>query len=83
MGLLQHLRSFDRTTELVVLTSPRSAKDMAGDKTKFDIYTFLQTPIDPKELFEFIGRFVERHAGREQAVRKPHRAPRGVARPTL
>lgn len=82
MGLLQHLRSFDRTTELVVLTSPRSVKDMAGDKAKFDIYTFLQTPIDPKELFEFIGRFLERHAGRDQAVRRPHRAPRPAARPT-
>ena len=45
MGLLAHLRSFDRTTELVVLTSPRSVKDMAADKAKFDIYTFLQTPI--------------------------------------
>ncbi len=55
---------------------------MAGDKTKFDIYTFLQTPIDPKELFEFIGRFLERHAGRDQAVRRPHRAPRPAARPT-
>ena len=82
MALLQHMRSFDNTTELVVLTSPRSVKDMAGDKAKWDIYTFLQTPIDPKELREFVGRFLERHAGRDHAARKTHRAPRGAARPT-
>ncbi|MGE3171879.1 MAG: hypothetical protein AB7O97_04585 [Planctomycetota bacterium] len=80
MGLMQHMRSFDRTTELVVLTAPRSARDMASDKAKFDIHTFLQTPIDPKELFEFVGRFLERHAGRDNPNRKPHRAPRTVSR---
>lgn len=80
MGLLAHLRSFDRTTELVVLTAPRHAKDLAADKAKFDIHSFLQTPIDPKDLFEFIGRFVERHSGRDQAVRKSQRAPRSVGK---
>ena len=66
MGLLQHLRTFDKTTELVVMTSPRSAKDLAAEKAKYDIHSFLQTPIHPKELFDFIGRFRERHAGRQQ-----------------
>jgi DNA-binding NtrC family response regulator len=78
-GLLHHLRSFDRTTELVVLTSPRSVKDMAADKGRYDIYTFLSTPIDPKELFEFIGRFRERHAGRAGSGRKAQRAARPQA----
>jgi DNA-binding NtrC family response regulator len=76
-GLLQHLRSFDRTTELVVLAAPRSLKDMAADKGRFDIYTFLQTPIDPRELFEFIGRFRERHAGRSNGGRKQRSHPAG------
>ena len=63
MGQLQHLRSFNRTVELIVMTSPRNAKDMAADKAKYDIHSFLSTPIDPRELFEFIGRFLERHSG--------------------
>jgi DNA-binding NtrC family response regulator len=74
LGVLQHMRSFDRTTELVVLTSPRSVRDLTGDRSRYDIYTFLQTPIDPKELFEFIGRFLERHAGRDNPSRRPHRS---------
>ena len=79
-GLLQHLRSFDQTTELVVLTASRNLKDMAADKGRYDIYTFLQTPIDPKELFEFVGRFRERHTGKGNSGRKQH-GPRPAARP--
>ena len=60
-GLLQHLRSFDKTTELVVVTGARNVKDMAADKARYDIHSFLSTPIDPRELFNFIGRFRERH----------------------
>lgn len=63
MGLLNHLRSFNNTVELVVMTSPRSAKDMASDKARYDIHSFLGTPINPKDLFDFIGRFLERHTG--------------------
>ena len=62
IGLLQHMRTFDQTTELVVLASPRSVRDMVGDKARYDIHSFLQTPIDPRELFDFVGRFLERHA---------------------
>lgn len=73
VSLLQHLRSFDKTTEVVVMTPPRHAKDMAADKARFDIHAFLQTPIDPKDLFEFIGRFVERHSPQAGAVRRGHK----------
>jgi len=51
--LRQHLRSFDKTTELVVLTESRNVRDMAVDKSKYDIHSFLQTPIDVKEFFGF------------------------------
>lgn len=81
MGLLQHMRSFDRTTELVVLTPPRSVRDLTGDRSRYDIYTFLQTPIDPKELFEFVGRFLERHAGRDNPSRRPNRSTKPGAQP--
>ena len=63
-GLLQHLRSFDKTTEVVVMTASRNMKDMAGDKARYDIHSFLETPIDPRELFSFVGRFLERTHGR-------------------
>ena len=69
-SLLQHLRSFDKNTEVVVMTIPRHAKDMAADKARYDIHAFLQTPIEPRDLFEFIGRFVERHAPVPGPVRR-------------
>ena len=73
--LLQHLRSFDKTTELFVLTAPRNVKDMAVDKTKYDIHTFVQTPVAPREFFGLLGRFLERRTDRKNsALRKKERA---------
>ena len=72
-SLLQHLRSFDKSTEVVVMTIPRHAKDMAADKARYDIHAFLQTPVEPRDLFEFIGRFVERHAPPAGPVRRGHK----------
>ncbi len=78
--LLHHLRSFDTTTELFVLTSPRSMRDMSVDKSKYNIHSFVQTPIDVRELFGLLGRFLERRTERQNsALRKATRqaAPTG------
>ena len=66
VGLLQHLRTFNQTVELFVMTSSRHAKDLSSQKAKYDIHSFLTTPIDPKEFFDFIGRFRERHSASVQ-----------------
>lgn len=79
--LLHHLRSFDTTTELFVLTSPRSMRDMSVDKSKYNIHTFVQTPIVLKELFGLLGRFLERRTERQNsALRKPARPAAGAGR---
>jgi DNA-binding NtrC family response regulator len=82
-GLLKHLRSFDKQTEVVVVTAARNVKDMAADKARYDVHTFLATPIDPRELFNFIGRFRERNAGKEKtaARNRPARLPPARATP--
>tara|TARA_R110002072_G_scaffold228234_6_gene385126 strand:+ start:349 stop:774 length:426 start_codon:yes stop_codon:yes gene_type:complete len=80
MKLLQHLRSFDTTIELFVLTAPRNIKDMAKEKSKYDIHSFVQTPIAVKEFFGLLGRFLERRTDRKNsALRKQERsgAPAG------
>ncbi len=56
LRLLNHLRSFDRTTEVVPIATPRHARDMAGEKTRLNITAFLHTPIDPAEFFRLVGR---------------------------
>lgn len=73
--LMHYLRSFDTTTELFVLTSPRNVRDMAVDKSKFNVHSFVQTPIVVRELFGLIGRFLERRTERQNsALRKQARA---------
>jgi len=66
--LLQHLRSFDTTTELVVITSERSARDMAKDKSAYNIAAFLHTPIDVAEFFRMVARLRARHNGTDVAA---------------
>ena len=60
LQLLHHLRSFDRVTPCIVVTGERAAKDMAGDKGRLNINSFLQVPIDVKQFFRMVGRLRER-----------------------
>jgi hypothetical protein len=50
---------------------------MGHDKTKYNIHSFLLTPIQPKELFGLLGRMLERHAeaSRKQQTRRGSPAP--------
>lgn len=76
--LLHHFRSFDTTTELFVLTASRNVRDMAVDKSKYNVHSFLQTPIDVREFFGLLGRFLERRTERQNStLRKDSR--RGAA----
>ena len=78
--LLHYLRSFDTTTELFVLTAPRNVRDMAVDKTKYNVHSFVQTPIVVRELFGLLGRFLERRTERQNsALRKQARGPQPTA----
>ena len=78
--LMHYLRSFDTTTELFVLTSPRNVRDMAVDKTKFNVHSFVQTPVVARELFGLIGRFLERRTERQNsALRKQARGSQPAA----
>ena len=77
--LLHHLRSFDTTTELFVLTAPRNVRDMAVDKSKYNIHSFLQAPVDVKEFFGLLGRFLERRTERQNStLRKTSRGKASV-----
>lgn len=78
--LMHYLRSFDATTELFVLTSPRNLRDMAVDKTKYNVHSFVQTPVVARELFGLIGRFLERRTERQNsALRKQARGSQSAS----
>ena len=73
--LMHHLRSFDTSTELFVLTAARNVRDMAVDKTKYNIHSFLQKPVDPREFFGLLSRFLERRTERkDSSLRKQGQA---------
>ena len=60
LRLLHHMRSFDRVTECIVVTHERAAKDMAGEKSRLNISSFLHVPVDVRQFFRLVGRFRER-----------------------
>ena len=66
--LLDHMRSFDPTTELVVMTSSRQAKSMSGLKARYSIIGFIHTPIVVHDFFRFLGRIRERRMERISQV---------------
>lgn len=60
LKLLEHLRSFDFNTELVVMAEERSIKDLGKVKSKFNVTSFLSTPITAIEFFRLVARIRER-----------------------
>lgn len=77
LNLLDHMRSFDRSTDLVVMATARHAKGMAGIKARYGITGFVHTPLVVEDFFRFLGRFRERRqeksqqSGRHLAVDSP------------
>ena len=61
--LLEHLRSFDRSTEVLVVTTSRGAKDMQGLRGRLGISGIVQTPIEITDFFRAVARFRERRMG--------------------
>ena len=59
--LLHNLRQIDQTAEVFVVTPAKNVRDMQVDKSKFDIHSFLQTPLDLKDTLEHA--FVTQAAG--------------------
>ena len=68
--LAQHLRSFDKTTELVALADDQMTKDLGPHKQKHGITAFLSNPLDVTEFFRLISRIRSR---REEADGVPTR----------
>ena len=71
---LEHLRSFERDADLFVLTEPRNVKDMTLDKTKYDVHSFVATPVVLKDFFGAVGRYLERRAEVKGAAKPGPRA---------
>ena len=60
MQLLRALREFDRDTEAVVLTAHKVAKTMASEKSRLNIFAFIDVPVDVAQFFRTVSRFKKR-----------------------
>ncbi|MCA8975039.1 MAG: hypothetical protein KDC98_09975 [Planctomycetes bacterium] len=76
--LLHSLRQADHQVELFVMTASRNVKDMGVDKSKYDVHSFLHTPLDMREFFGLVGRFLERRTDRANSVLRKKRGRRGA-----
>ena len=72
--LLEHMRSIDTKTDLVVLASDQMARDLQADKARYDIWSFLPTAVSVGEFFRLIARL------RERLSNEASDAPRSAAR---
>jgi DNA-binding NtrC family response regulator len=65
LTLLDHMRTFDQTTEVVAVAETRTVRDLSREKQKWGISAFLTTPIDVTDFFRLVARLRSR---REEAI---------------
>lgn len=53
---LDHFRATDSTTDLVLVTSTRKVKGHLALRARYDVFSILYVPIDPKEFFRVVAR---------------------------
>jgi DNA-binding NtrC family response regulator len=58
--LIEHMRGIDKKTDLVVLAPDQLARDLQADKARYDIWSFLTTPVSIGDFFRMIARLRER-----------------------
>ena len=56
LTLIRHLRSFDRSTEVVALSDSRVVRDLGREKQRHGINAFLHKPLDVPEFFRLVAR---------------------------
>lgn len=78
--LLKHLRSFDRTTEVIVVCGQRTGRDLHSEKSKMNISGFVHTPLNVLDFFRVVGRLRARRMEGEPNVRAAIPAPARAVR---
>lgn len=64
LTLLRHLRSFDRSVEVIALAGDRVIRDLGREKQRHGINAFLRKPLKVSDFFRLVARL---RARREDA----------------
>jgi DNA-binding NarL/FixJ family response regulator len=67
LTLIRHLRSFDRSTEVVALADGRVIRDLGREKQRHGINAFLHKPLEVAEFFRLVARLRARREEVEAA----------------
>lgn len=70
---LRHLRSFDRTVEVIALADDRVIRDLGREKQRHGINAFLRKPLDVSEFFRLVARLRARREESEVVETTPRR----------
>ena len=56
LQLVERFRSVDERTELVVIADAKRAKVLTSQRSRFNICSVLQEPLDPEDFFRVVAR---------------------------
>lgn len=56
LQLLERLRSYDEKTEVVVIADFKKAKVLTSQRSRLNICSILQEPLDPEDFFRVVAR---------------------------
>ncbi len=60
---VHNLREFDLETSVILITPARQAKNLSKERTRLNIYSCLNRPINERDFFRLVTRMRERVAG--------------------
>ncbi len=54
--MLERLREFNQDTDVVVVADPKKAKNLLASRTKYNLLSVLQDPLDVDDFFRLVAR---------------------------
>jgi DNA-binding NtrC family response regulator len=56
LQMIERFRSYDEKTELVAVSDVKQAKLLTSQRSRFNITSILQVPVDPEDFFRVVAR---------------------------
>ena len=79
LQLVERFRGYDEKTELVVVAEAKRAKVLVSQRSRFDITSVLQEPLDPEDFFRVVAQAPPQRRGASRSQLTRRKARRGEA----
>jgi len=64
LELLERFREWDRDTDVVLVTSYKKTKLLMSQRSRYNLFSILHVPIDPRDFFRLVGRIRKRNTAK-------------------